>query len=231
MVADRLRGTIAAERLVVDQLADRGRRSADRARGIATDGELAKLESECVEQQQAALEGGTDAHEQFDGLERLNGADNTRQDPQNPSLVTRRHQTRGWWLPEQTAIARSRRSSEHRRLPVEAEDRAVHVRDAQQHARVVHEVPRWEVVTPVHDDIEATEEIERVAGREPVVERAERHVRVEVTQPRRSRRHFARPDCRCAVKHLALQVGLVEGVGIDDPERPHTGGGEVQQHR
>ena len=38
-------------------------------------------------------------------------------------------------------------------------------------------------------------------------------------------------DIRLAVDDLALQVGLVDHVELDDPDGAHPGGGQVQQRR
>ena len=53
----------------------------------------------------------------------------------------------------EAAIARAVLGREHRRLSVEAEDAAVHVRLPEQHAGVVHQVARREVVGAVDDDV------------------------------------------------------------------------------
>jgi hypothetical protein len=42
---------------------------------------------------------------------------------------------------------------------------------------------------------------------------------------------FGRPDVLRAVDHLALEVGLVDHVGVDQPERAHARGREVERER
>ena len=51
---------------------------------------------------------------------------------------------------------------EDRGLPLKAEDGAIDIRLIEQHARVIHEIARGEVVRAIDDDVVIAEEIERV---------------------------------------------------------------------
>src|SRR5262245_9491165 len=72
-------GGHAAERLVVDQLRDRGLLAADRAVGVPPDPDLLEAHVQGVVQQQPALQGLALAREQLDRLGRLDRADHARQ--------------------------------------------------------------------------------------------------------------------------------------------------------
>ncbi len=162
-----LRRRDAAERLVVDELGDRRLVAAHRAVGVLLELQLAPAHAQRVEEQQPADERLAGAEDQLDGLQRLQRADDPRQHAQHAALGAARHQPRRRRLPEQAAVARPARRVEHRDLALEPEDRAVHVRLAQQHARVVHQVAGREVVRPVHHHVVRAQDLERVLARQP----------------------------------------------------------------
>src|SRR5205823_9111379 len=62
------------------------------------------------------------------------------QHAEHTALGAARHEARRWWLGIQAAIARPLFRREHRRLPLEPVDAPVHVRLAEDHARVVREI-------------------------------------------------------------------------------------------
>ena len=88
---------------------------------------------------------------------------------------------------------------EHAGLAFEAEDGAVHVRLLQQHAGVVGEVARGEVVGAVHDDVVGADDVEGVLAGEPGVVQDDLDVRIEAVDgfPRRIGSWAGqRPRCR-----------------------------------
>ena len=121
---------------------------------------------------------------------------------------------------------------EDRDLALEAVDRAVDDRDPVPHRRVVDEVSGREVVGAVDDHVPAVgEDPLDVLRVEPLLERHDVHVRVE-----RLDRALRGRDLRLAeplgrVDDLALEVRVVDDVGVDDPERPDARGGEVERGR
>ena len=106
----------------------------------------------------------------------------------------------------------------------------MHDRDAVPDGGVVHEVAGREVVGAVDDHVPAVgEDPLDVLGVEALLEGHDRDVRVE-----RLDRPPRRVDLRLAealgrVDDLALEVRVVDDVGVDDAERPDAGGGEVER--
>ena len=104
--------------------------------------------------------------DQLDGLGRLNRADDSRQHAEHTAFRAAGHQARRRRLGIEAAIARTVLGGEHRGLTLEAEDAAVGVGFAEQHARVVHQVAGREVVGAVEDDVVGLEQLQRVLGAE-----------------------------------------------------------------
>ena len=107
----------------------------------------------------------------------------------------------------------------------------MHHRSAQAQSGVVHQVPRREVVGPVDYHVIAGHEVEHVPH--PEAHRVGHHgdVWVQTADGLRRRLHLQAAEALPVVQHLALQVALFHHVGIHDPQRPHSGGGQVQRHR
>ncbi len=109
-----------------------------------------------------------DAEDELHGLGGLDRADEPGQDAEHARLGAARDEPGRRRLRIQAAVAGAVLGREHRRLPLEAEDAAVDVRLAEQHAGVVDEVARREVVGAVDDDVVAAEQIERVGRGERI---------------------------------------------------------------
>ncbi len=122
----------------------------------------------------------------------------------------------------QAAIAGSVTCREHRRLSFEAMNAAIDVRRLRHHARVVDEVTRREVVGAVDDDGVTADQTARVAGFERLVVQLELDVRIDRSQPLGGRGKLGPSNVRRAVNHLTVQVRLVDGIEIDEPQRPHA---------
>jgi hypothetical protein len=118
---------------------------------------------------------------------------------------------------------------EHAGLAVEAVDRAPHVRLAEQHAGVVDHVPGGEVVSAVHDQVVLGEDLHDVVCVQVHVVHDHVDQRVELTDAVPGRLGLLTADVVLAVDDLALQVRLVHHVEVDDAERAHPGGGQVEQ--
>ena len=114
-------------------------------------------------------------------------ADDPGQHAEHAALGAARHQSRRRRLGIEAAVARAVLGREHRRLPLEAEDASVGIRLAEQHAGVVDEVARREVVGAVDDDVVRREQIERVRGRERRLVEIDLHVRVDARAGDRAR--------------------------------------------
>jgi len=132
-------------------------------------------------------------------------------------------------LREQAAVARPFMRLEDGDLPLEPVDRAVHDRNVAPDRCVVHEVPRREVVGAVDDQVPAgVEDPVDVLGGEALAVGDHVHVGVERADRPLRRIHLRRAERVERVHDLALQVRLVDDVGVDDPERADTGRREVE---
>ena len=103
-----------------------------------------------------------DAEDQLDGFGGLDHADQAGQNAEHAAFGAGGHEARRWRLGIEAAIARALLGREDAGLAFEAEDRAVDVRLAGEHAGVVDQVAGGEVVGAVDDDVEVAEELERV---------------------------------------------------------------------
>ena len=146
-------GGHAAEALVVDQLGDRRRRAAHRTRGVLLHAELVELHAQRFVLEQAPVERLAHARDDLHRLGGLDQRDEARQHAEHAALGARGHRARRRRLRVEAAVAGAVARIEHGRLAVEAEDRAVHVGPAEQHARVVGEIARGEVVGAVDDHV------------------------------------------------------------------------------
>ena len=221
----------AAESLVVDQLGHLRLRSADLALGVLA--QLDELEGHIqgVVEQQAPDQRRPRAQDQLERLGRLQRADGARQHAQHPALGAGRHQPGGRRLGEQAAVARSRPRVEHAHLPVEAEDRAVHVGLAQQHAHVVGQVARREVIRAVDDHVVIGGDAHGVRRSERLVVSVHLDVGVQVQHAPARRLDLQHVQRLHAVDHLALQVGVIHHVVVHQPDAPHPGCRQVKGYR
>ena len=225
------RRTQTAELLVVDERGHGRVGAADRAIRILPELQLAEFHAERVIDHEAPDQRLTDAGDELDRLGRLDDADDARQHAQHAAFSAARHQT-GWRrLRIEAAIAGAVLGREHRGLTFEAEDRAVGVRLAEQHACVVRQVARRKVVRAVEDDVVRREQLERVLGRQRRLVGIDLDVRVDVDQPRLRRLQLGLADRRGAVNDLALQVAVVDDVEVDDADAADAGRREVHRRR
>ena len=103
-------------------------------------------------------------------------------------------------------------------------------RDPAPHGGVVHEVARREVVGAVDDHVPALgEDAVDVLRREPLLEGHDANVRVQRLERALRGLDLGLAEPVGRVDDLALEVRLVDDVGVDDPERADTGRGEVER--
>ena len=221
--------TDSAELFVVNQLGHARMRSAHRAFGVLAQLELAELQIERVKQQQPPDERPAPAEDQLDGLERLDRAHDSRQHAQHASLGATRHHPRRRRLGIEAPVARAFLRIKHRGLPLEAEDAAVDVGLAQEHAGVVHEVSRGEIVRPVGHDVVVAEDVERVLRRQARLVRDHFDVRVDVGNRVLRRLDLQPAHVARIVDDLPLQVGEIDHVEIDDAQPADARRREIQR--
>src|SRR5690606_11361756 len=147
-----------AEVLVVDVALDRRVLAAGGALGVATQLQRPEGHSQRVVREQSADEGIPLPEDELDRLGSLQRADDAAQDPEHARLGARRREVGRRRLRIEAAVAGTDERLERRHLAVEAENRAMHHRDAVEQRGVVHEVVRREVVAAVDDDVPARAE-------------------------------------------------------------------------
>ena len=161
----------------------------------------------------------------------LDHADDARQHAQHAAFGAARHEPRRRRLGIEAAVARAVLGGEHRRLAFEAEDAAVGVRHPHQHAGVVHQVARREVVGAVEDDVVALEQAHRVVGRQRLFVGLDLHVRVQRVDLVLRRRQLGAADVVGRVQQLPLQVAVVDDVEVDDADAAHARRRQIHRGR
>ena len=156
-------------------------------------------------------------------------ADDARQHTQDAGLGAARGELGGRGLGEHVAVGRALLGVEHRDVTLEAEDRAVDDGNAELHRGVVEHVADREVVGAVDHQVELRDDVGHVRGVEPDVVGDDVHVGVEQRQRLLGRVDLALADPVDVVEDLALEVGVVDHVHVDDADRAHTGGGQVER--
>src|SRR5690606_20305521 len=128
------------------------------------------------------------------------------------ALRTARDESRRWRFAEEAAVAGTGFGGEYGHLALEAEDAPVHVGDSAQHARVVHQIARGEVVGAVDDHIVAAKNLERVLRSQSGVVRLHVHMRVHVGDPVASGVELRPAEILRSMDYLTVQVGQVNQV-------------------
>lgn len=116
---------------------------------------------------------------------------------------------------------------EHRGLAFEAVDRAVDERLALEVGGVVGEEAGGEVVRAVDDDLIGSGDFLGVVRREAGVVEFDVDERVHFAEAGGGAFELGFSDPGFAVEDLALEVGGIDGVVVDEADRADAGGGEV----
>ncbi len=224
-------GLDAAELIVINQLLDRRVVTTDRARGIATQLEFAELHVERVEEQQASDHGRAFAQREFQNLRRLNATDDAGQHAEDAAFCATRHHAGRRRFGIQTAVARAAEvRREHAGLALEPEDRAIDIRLLEQHAGVVSEIARREIVRAVHHDIVGADEIEGVAGIDRGVVDDHFDVRIDARDGFFGGNRFGATHIRVRVENLPLQIGIIHRVEIHDADLADARSGKIHRY-
>ena len=107
--------------------------------------------------------------------------------------------------------------SEHRRLTLEAKDRAIDVWLPCKHADVVRQITGGKVIGAVHDHVVVSHDLLRVVAGEATFVQFEFDLRINIPQPVARRCELAAADVLCSVENLPLQIGKIDTVEIDNP--------------
>src|SRR5258706_11789746 len=211
-------GRRRAEALVVDLVGDRRVLAADRALRIAPQLDLAERRLERVEEQVAPDERLADREEQLQRFVRLDRADDTGEQTEHAGLGARWRELRGWRGGEEAAVARTLMRAEDGDLSLEAIDASVHDRLVPLHRRVVEEIARREVVGTVDDHVVVRDDPVDVVAREPLLVWDDRHVGVQRLERLLRGEGLRLAQALHGMQDLALQVRLVDDVGVDDTQ-------------
>ena len=156
--------------------------------------------------------------------------DDARQHAEDAALGAARRQLGRRRRGIEAAVAGALVRVEDGDLALEAVDRAVHDGDVVPDRGVVDEVARREVVGAVDDHVPAVgEDSLDVLRRQPLLVGDHGHVGIERLDRPLGGEHLGLAERVRRVDDLALQVGVVDDVGVDDPERADAGRGEVER--
>src|SRR5579862_7344893 len=221
----------AAKLVVVYQLCDGRMGAADRAIGIFAQLEFAEFHAESVNQQEATDERIADAQNQLDDFRGLHDADQTGKNAEHSAFGAGGNESRRWRLGIEATIAGAVFGGEDAGLAFEAEDRAIDVGFAGKDAGVVDEIARGEIIGAVGDDVEVAKQFESILAAQAGIEGANIQERVNCPQLFGSRIEFFAPYVSGGVNDLALQVGVIDDIEIDEAEGADAGGAEIQGKR
>ena len=194
---------------------------------------------ECVIDQQAAQQCLADSGDQLDRFGRHHRGDRGAQDPQHTGLRAGRHPTRRRFGVEVAVVEAARLPvralrcvlPEHRDLAGELMDRAPHMRLVRQYRGVVDQVAGGEVVGAVDDEVVVGEQRDGIVGRQPKLVQCNGDERVDLGEGIAGAVRLGPADIGAAVDDLALQVGLLDDVELDDAQGADPGGGQIEQCR
>ena len=205
--------------------------SAERAVRVFAQAQFAEAHRQGIDQQQAADERIAGAENQLDDLGGLDYAKQSRQNAEHAAFGAGRHQAGRRRLGIEAAIAGAVFGGEDRGLPFEAENRRINIGFAAEHAGIVDEIARGEIVGAIGNDVEVAKDFQGVFAGKPGFKRAQVDVRIDGRQLLRGRLQLGTANVAGGVDHLALEIGVVHHVKIDEAERANTGGGQVECKR
>src|SRR4029077_12728712 len=221
----------STEFFVIDEFSHSGVSSANHAIRILAQLEFAELHAQRIHQQQPPDQRLAAAKNQLNGFRRLDQAYQAGQNAEHAALGARRHKPWRWRLRIQAAIARSVFGRKNTGLAFEPENRSINVGLAGEYAGVIHQKTRRKVVCSVNDDVEVRKDLERVLARQFRVKSLYVDKRIDGRDFLFRRLQLGTANIAGEVDHLALQVGKIHHVKVDQPDRPHPGGREIQRQR
>ena len=191
----------------------------------------AELHGACIQQQQAARQAAAGADDELERLGGLHAAHDAHQRGQHTHGGALHFFKLGLGV-EQAGVAGRFGVArvEDGDLCIQPDGGAADQRDAVAHAGGVDHLARAVVVAAVkyHGDALGQQAIEQ--GRIGALrDGAHLHLGVEVGHGLRQRGHLGLAHARRGVGNLALQVGQVHRIVVDDGDAPDTAGGQVQR--
>lgn len=221
-------GRDAAEHFVIDEFLDGRMVAADGALGIATELELAELHVEGVEEHEASGEGGAFADGELQNFGGLDAADDAGEDAEDAAFSAAGNHAgwRGFGI--EAAVTRSAEvRCEDAGLAIESENGTVDVGFLEENAGVVGEITSREIVGAVDDDVVLADDVEGVFAGEPGVMDDDFAGRVDAENGFLGGVGLGTSDVGSGVYDLALEIGEIDGVEVDDANFADAGGGEI----
>ena len=121
--------------------------------------------SSALNKQQPADERSAFAERELQNFRRLDAADDAGQHAEHAAFRATRHHARRRRFGIKAAITRpAQMRRKHAGLAFETENRAIDIRLFEQHAGVVGQIARREIIRAVHDDVVGPDDVERVFG-------------------------------------------------------------------
>src|SRR5439155_9035200 len=222
----------SAKLFVINRRKDGRIFAANRTFWIASQIKLSKFDLERIKVEQASDERFADAHNQFDRLDCLQHADNSRQNTEHSRLRAIRHaiwRRRLWKQAPVAWPAQVRR--EHCGLPLKTKDRTVDVRFACKNTDVIGQISRRKIIRAVHDHVVLRDKLWCVFARETALMQSDVDLRIDVTQAVARRLQFAAADVLCSVENLSLQIRKIDIVKIDEADRADASRRKIQSSR
>src|SRR5204862_2154594 len=102
---------------------------------------------------------------------------------------------------------------------LKTEDGSVNIRFSGEHARVVNQISRREVIGAVRNDVEVAEHFERIRAAQLRIERPQIEVRINRLQLVGRGIQLLAPYVGGEVNNLPLQIGVIHHIEIDQPQR------------
>ncbi len=172
--------------------------TAKRTGWVGFDLDLAEAGGQGVVMHEASERWRPQTGQKFDCFHRLKGADDARQDPQDPGFSATGHRSGRGWLREQASVARSPQvRCEYRDLSFKLKDGPVDQGLLEKEGGIVGGEAGRKIVRAVEDGIVSLEEIERIIGGETPGVNDDFDVRVDLLE----------------VGAGALQFGLAHPIG------------------
>eukprot|EP00964_Phaeocystis_antarctica_P140673 scaffold105543_cov78-Phaeocystis_antarctica.AAC.7 len=171
------------------------------------------------------------AEEDLQCLGGLQHADDAGEDADDARLRARGHRAGRRRLGEEVAVVGAAAVVEDRELALKPLHGAVDQRLAAEHAGVVDEVARREVVRAVDHQVVRPHQLQRVRRVQPQLVRDDADERVDLSDAHARRVHLGRADRLRGVHNLPLQVGLVDDVVVHDADGPYARGRKVHEQR
>src|SRR5207302_4429774 len=201
--------------------------AAGRTLGILSNFNCTECHCQRVDSQQPSDQCVSQAQQHLYRLCRLNGADEAGHDPENAALGAARYQLGRGRLAKEAAVARTIGGAKNRCLPLEPIHAAVDVWNPEQNRGVVDQVAGRKIIGAVDYQVVAPRDLERICGGKSSGVWLETNVRIDVAQAIARGLELGTAYSRRPVQNLALQVGQIDRIEIDKPDRPNSRGCEI----